>query len=209
MALLDKILALTSHFRRKRMRRFVHTFSITDQTEILDVGGEPAFWGDFTPNARITVLNTCVPPLSPRCLLVVADGCRLPFRQECFDIAFSNSVIEHLGSFQNQQRFAGEIRNVAKAIWVQAPARSFPIEPHLWGLCIHWLPKSLQVKLARRLTIWGWLATDYDRDIAVFLKEVRLLTFREMKELFPDCEIKRERWLMMTKSYIAIRRGSG
>src|SRR2546423_6460792 len=179
MALLDKILALSSHFRRKRMRRFAQTFSITNQTVILDVGGEPAFWGDFTPDACIIVLNTCMPPLSPRCLFVVADGRRLPFRSACFDIAFSNSVIEHLGSFEAQQRFAQEIRSVARAIWVQVPARSFPIEPHLWGLCIHWLPKPLQAKLARRLTIWGWLATDYDRDIEIFLNEVRLLTFKE------------------------------
>ena len=35
----------------------------------------------------------------------------------------------------------------------------------------------------------------------------RLLTKREMKELFPDCEIRTERLLfVIPKSYIAIRR---
>lgn len=38
-----------------------------------------------------------------------------------------------------------------------------------------------------------------------FLDEVRLLTFAEMKLLFPDCTILRERFLGLTKSYIAVR----
>jgi hypothetical protein len=38
------------------------------------------------------------------------------------------------------------------------------------------------------------------------IAEIRLLTLREMEELFPDCEILRERFLgIFTKSYIAFR----
>ncbi len=36
--------------------------------------------------------------------------------------------------------------------------------------------------------------------------EIRLLTFKEMKSLFPDCEIIKERFLFFTKSYIAVRK---
>jgi hypothetical protein len=35
--------------------------------------------------------------------------------------------------------------------------------------------------------------------------EVRLLTYSEMKQLFPDCVILKERVLGLTKSYIAVR----
>ena len=35
--------------------------------------------------------------------------------------------------------------------------------------------------------------------------ETRLLDGREMRALFPDCEIHRERFLGLTKSYLAIR----
>lgn len=35
--------------------------------------------------------------------------------------------------------------------------------------------------------------------------EVRLLSKREMKEMFPDCHIITERFLLMPKSYIAVR----
>jgi len=38
--------------------------------------------------------------------------------------------------------------------------------------------------------------------------ELRLLSFGELKELFPDCEIHREKWFGLTKSFIAIRRNS-
>jgi hypothetical protein len=41
--------------------------------------------------------------------------------------------------------------------------------------------------------------------VKIFLAEVRLLTYREVKELFPDCTILRERFFGMTKSYIAVR----
>jgi hypothetical protein len=38
-----------------------------------------------------------------------------------------------------------------------------------------------------------------------FLDEVRLLSYREMQELFPDCEIHREKIMGFTKSYVAVR----
>jgi len=201
------LLVFSSYFRLKRMRRFIEALPLTDDSSILDVGGDPVFWADLPFKASITILNLARPAIdSDRCRVVVADGRLLPFAENSFDIAVSNSVIEHLGTFKDQVTFANEIRKVAKVLWVQTPARSFPVEPHLTGPFIHYLPKSLQKKLARRFTVWGWIATDYDRDIDIFLKETRLLTYREMRELFPDCEIMRERWLFLTKSYIAVRR---
>jgi hypothetical protein len=42
-------------------------------------------------------------------------------------------------------------------------------------------------------------------EVDTFLDEVRLLTLAEMRTLFPDCTLLRERFCGMTKSYIAVR----
>jgi hypothetical protein len=90
---------------------------------------------------------------------------------------------------------------VARKLWIQTPARAFPIEAHLLAPYIQYLPKSLQHRLAR-WTPRGLLQPDVVHEI---VDEVRLLTYREVKELFPDCLILKEKLLGLTKSYIAIR----
>ena len=53
--------------------------------------------------------------------------------------------------------------------------------------------------------LWGWLARPSPEQVERFVRETRLLTHREMRALFPDCEIRRERFLGLTKSYVAVR----
>jgi len=136
---------------------------------------------------------------------VQADGTNLPFGDGEFSIAFSNSVIEHLHTFEKQQAFAAEIRRAAGRIWVQTPARSFPIEPHYLAPIVHYLPKSWQRRLIRNFTLYGWIARPSQETVNELVDECRLLNYDEMKALFPDCEIRRERVLGLTKSYVALR----
>lgn len=196
-------------FRRRRLARFQSAFKPTAQTTLLDVGGYPWCWPVEDCPARITMVNLEYPtdlPSVPGRLILRGDGCALAFQDASFDIGFSNSVIEHVGTLENQQKFAAEIRRVCARIWVQTPARSFFIEPHLLAPFIHWLPKSSQRPLLRWFTGWGWITQPTPEQVDVFLAEVRLLTYREMQVLFPDCRIERERFLwVFTKSYIAVR----
>ena len=56
------------------------------------------------------------------------------------------------------------------------------------------------------MTLWGWLHRPSQEKVAELVDELRLITYMEMKELFPDCEIVREKFLgVFTKSYIAVR----
>ena len=137
--------------------------------------------------------------------MLLADGRQVCCADRSFDICYSNSVIEHLFEFEQQKRFADELRRVGRRVWVQTPARSFFVEPHLVTPFIHYLPKRLQRKLLRNCTLWGWLTRPSRERVDEFLREVRLLGFREMKALFPDCRIERERFLGWTKAYIAVR----
>jgi len=138
---------------------------------------------------------------------IVGDGCALRFADKSYDIAFSNSVIEHVGSWDNQQAFAAEIRRIGKSIWVQTPAFECPIEPHYLAPFVHWLPKNIQRKIIRWLTPRGLIHKLSRKEVNEMVETTRLLKKREMRVLFPDCELYTEHLFgIIPKSYIAVRK---
>lgn len=208
-SLLYKALA---HFRSRRMRLFERIFRISGSTRVLDIGGSSLIWEFANVRPRLTILNlpTALAQSDETACLVSADGRRLPFHDSAFDIVFSNSVIEHVGSRADQQRFAAEVARVGRSYWVQTPNRHFPVELHLMMPFIHYLPKPLQRMIVERFTVWQLLANPSEAErryyIDHFLSELNLLTARDMKALFPDGEIIKERFLGWPKSLIAVRR---
>lgn len=156
----------------------------------------------------ITCLNLDVPETTydtAKFSYVRGDGRCLPFGEQTFDIVFSNSVIEHVDSFDEQRKFAEEIRRVGRTYWVQTPNKWFFIEPHLITPFIHYLPLGLQKKLLRYFTIWG-LVTKPSRDqIDIFLRTTRLLTEKELKQFFPDGTLYREKFFLFTKSFVVYK----
>ena len=193
-------------FRRRRMNRFFALFTPSTDIRVLDIGGTAETWSSEAEGCArfpVTLINTYDygPIEDKRFTSIAGDATALPFADNAFDIAFSNSVIEHLGTWEKQQVFAREARRVARKLWIQTPARSFPIEAHLLAPYIQYLPKSVQHRIAR-WTPRGLLQPGLVHEI---VDEVRLLTHREVKLLFPDCLILKERVLGLTKSYVAIR----
>lgn len=207
-----EILARISRvFRRKRIRKFLQLFQPKRQTTLLDVGGLPRLWNGAAMEARMTIVNLQPLPvyeakfLTANQKFVQGDGTRLAWGDKSFDIVFSNSVIEHLGARENQMAFARECRRVGRAYWIQTPAREFPVEPHFLAPFLHWFPRPLQRRLLRWFSVWGWLARPEPDAVAAVVAEVRLLTRKEFKNLFPDGQILVERWLGLPKSYIACK----
>ena len=133
------------------------------------------------------------------------DARALAYQDGAFEIAYSNSVIEHVGTWEDQVRFAAEIRRVGQRYYVQTPYKWFPIEPHFVAPLIHYLPKSIQRHLTW-LGAWYWTVKPDRKGIDSYIDEIQLLDVRQMKTLFPDAEILRERFGGMTKSLIAVRR---
>jgi len=193
------------------MKKFEKQLGVTDQTTILDVGGSQFNWQFIKSNPKITVLNLLKPldgewdDSKKNFFFESGDATKMSFQNKSFDIAYSNSVIEHLYTWENQQKFASEVLRVGKAVYVQTPAKVFFMEPHWVTPFIHWLPIKMQSKLARHFTVWGLIAKPSQESIDSFLSERRLLNYKEFKDLFPGCKIERERFLFLTKSYIAIK----
>lgn len=206
------IQAVMRYFRRKRMRRFEETFPITADTSVLDVGGTPFNWTLARVRPRLTIVNfpSAKENSGDSVAWVGADGRMLPFPDRCFDVAFSNSVIEHVGDAASQRRFADEIARVARAYWVQTPNRWFPAEPHMMMPFIHFLPRPWQSAIIRRFTFWELLARP-DRHakefyIEHYLRDIRLLDATALRDLFPEARLIRERVGGLTKSLIAVKR---
>jgi hypothetical protein len=203
-------------WRRKRFEIFLQLLKPKMSEILLDVGGYPGFWVSHPqPVKRIDTINIHeVPWIADSCpghdiRVLVGDGCDLAMSDKSYDIGFSNSVIEHVGSWEKQQQFASEIRRVAKSLWVQTPAYECPIEPHYMTPLIHYFPSSVQRKILRWGTLWGWIERPTQEQVNFMVETTRLLRKPEMQQLFPDCEIITERILwIVPKSYIAIRKKS-
>jgi hypothetical protein len=197
------------------MRRFLREFAIGPETRILDVGGAPDTWQDLPVHPNVTLLNTprTREEMARAAAWVAGDGRMLPFPDRAFDIVFSNSVIEHVGGPESQQRFAREVMRVGRAFWVQTPNRRFPLEQHLLTPVVHWLPPRWQRWIVPRFSVWALLLRPEPgrREFYLnhYLTDVRLLDARQLGLLFPVAEILRERACGWTKSLVAMRKPSG
>ena len=98
------------------------------------------------------------------------------------------------------------MQRVGRAIYCQTPNRWFPFEVHYWSLFIHWFPRCLNhYFVIRYLTGWGLLTKPSREQAIEYHNALKILTIAEFRELFPDCQVMREKFLWMTKSLIAVR----
>lgn len=198
------------HFRPKRKRAFMQLFpEVAAGAPVLDVGGTASWWKeDFPANVKISIVNIDddhrqeVTESGFR--FYKADGRALPFADKEFRLTFSNSVIEHVGDLNDQKRFASEAMRCGQKLYLQTPNKWFLVEPHLITAFIHWLPFKIARRLLRRFSIWGLVAKPSQQQIDEFLRTTRLLTRSEITNIFPGAQIKEEKFLGMTKSFIVI-----
>lgn len=190
-------------FRNARNKLFINVMEVTSKTTVLDVGGTPEFWRKMPVTPQVTLLNVSNAPRDCEFAYVRGSACKLPFADKSFDIVFSNSMIEHLGSWDNQVEAAKEMARVGRRLWVQTPDRSFPIDPHLLTPFFHWLSISNQKRFFR-YTLFGLLRRPSLVQAENLINELRLLNIGDVRYLFPHCIIKTEAVAGLTKSIIAI-----
>ena len=176
--------------RRRKLALFLDTIRPGPETRVVDVGvgdtpfgtepGVAATHNFFEalypwPEQITAVSDVPLPNFAqefPTITTVTASGTDLPFEDDAFDVAFSNAVVEHVGSRDEQRRFVAELCRVAPRVFLSTPNRWFPLETHTLVPFVHWLPRPVAGRIFGALGKDGW-------------KRVDLLTKRELLELFP------------------------
>lgn len=205
--------SLASNLRRKRFAFFQSLLeSLPTPIKLLDVGGTVSFWQntnilhELNKKIDITVVNLYLEEKQlayPNIKQVFLDARNMKkIENQEFDVAFSNSVIEHVGGYEQQLQMARELVRVSKRHFVQTPNLYFPIEPHFVFPFFQFLPIELRVLLLSNFDL-GWMKKIPDKQEAKkMITGIRLLTKMELTNIFPNSNILEEKFLGLTKSFI-------
>lgn len=179
--------------------------------KILDIGGEIGYWKNIgwqNHNCTIYLLNLDTgntPENMPGFCHVTGNALHLPYQFGEFDLVFSNSVIEHMGSIDKQRIFADEVKKVCTKYIIQTPSFWFPLEPHSLLPFFQFIPHAVRAYFIMWFTInYFPKASTYKEAIAVS-KSTIMFTKKRFKKLFPDADIQVEWLLGLPKSYTAVK----
>ena len=207
--------SFVNQFRQKRfelLKNGIEKLIQKDHFKILDIGGDIQYWKNIGwqhPACKIHLLNlyeSKVPENETHQFSSsVGNGLSLEYKKGEVDLIFSNSVIEHVGSYANQQIFADEVRRVSDKYIVQTPSIWFPLEPHSLIPLFQFLPHPIRALLIMTFNInYFPKAKTYKAAIKVSHSTL-MFTHKRFKQLFPEAEIQVERFLGIPKSYTAIK----
>ena len=125
--------SLVNRLRRRRADQFKELLSRINKNapvRILDIGATIHFWNTVgRPNPeliKITLLNLARDhnmAATPGFHYLIGDAALLPFQTNAFDVVFSNSVIEHMGSPDRQRAMAKEVQRVGRRYYIQTPSK--------------------------------------------------------------------------------------
>lgn len=207
--------SFVNQFRQKRfelLKNGIEKLIQKDHFEILDIGGDIQYWKNIGwqhPACKIHLLNlyeSQVPENeSHQFSSSVGNGLSLEYKKGEVDLIFSNSVIEHVGSYQNQQIFANEVRRVSDKYIVQTPSIWFPLEPHSLIPLFQFLPHSIRAILIMTFNINYFPKAKTYTSAFIVSHSTLMFTYKRFKQLFPEAEIQVERFLGIPKSYTAIK----
>lgn len=203
--------SLADRLRKKRFKLFLDLIETMPRPiNIIDVGGTQIFWNRMgfsgQKDIHITLLNIqSDDTIKPDFTFITGDARHMQqFRDQEFDIAFSNSVIEHLRTYEEQKLMAEEMQRIGKKVFLQTPNRYFPIEPHFLFPFFQFLPNWLKIKLLMNFNL-GWYERVHDKKKATSISQsIRLMSKNELKRLFPDARIYEEKFYGLIKSFIVL-----
>lgn len=188
-------------------------FIAKGSVSIIDIGGSENYWKiiplDFLNSRKVHISILNLPGIefksnSDLFSHLEMDACNLPeIKDKQFDIAHSNSVLEHVGDWGRMKLFAIELQRVANKYFIQTPNYWFPIEPHCMTPFFHWLPKPARMFLVSNLQLGHWQRAKNTSEAVDIVESARLLNYKMFKALFPTANIKTERLFFIPKSFVA------
>lgn len=205
-------------FRKKRVERFeafIHENCSeklnggADKVRIIDLGGTYDYWANagfsMTDKVEITLVNledTYIPEGVNNFISITGDATKLEdIKDKTYDIAFSNSCIEHVGKEREWKMMAREMERVAEHVYLQTPNRYFPIEPHFMFPFFQFFPLKLKAYLILHHQLGFWpQGCDWDDSLRL-ADSIKLLSLRDLKRLFPKGKIWKEKLYGLTKSF--------
>jgi SAM-dependent methyltransferase len=212
----------SNNARKKRSEFFMSIFNPDENTRILDLGGGD---GELISKTVPYKKNVFVADISSEGLkqaqgkgykvIPLDESGKIPCREKEFDVIFCNSVLEHVTvdkhklysikedkefhelAFERQKLFADEIRTKCEKYYVQTPYKYFLIESHTWlpGLFVLF-PRKLQISIISFFNKFWPKKSKPD---------FNLLTVKEMKLLFPEATIYKEKSMFFIKSLMAVK----
>lgn len=191
--------------RQKRMAEFIKIMNIKGGERIIDIGGLAGFWKDCNLPLNITIINLPGSGLRQKTnpihkiKYIEGDACNMSSVLDgSYEIAFSNSVIEHVGPVEKQEAFAAEVQRVADRYWIQTPSIWFPLEAHnnmpFWWLYPNFMKNWFMVRWRKKLPAW-----------AEMIDGTTIIRRSELERMFPTGKIWSERFAGIVKSYIVYK----
>jgi SAM-dependent methyltransferase len=201
---------ISAYNRRRKWRIFLEKIKPSSKTVILDVGFSEEEYR-ITDNYlekhylyphNITALGIDVPKKFieryPQVQAVQYDGRKFPFKDQEFNVCWSNAVIEHVGNKDEQILFLKEIKRVAKVAFITTPNKHFPFEVHTGAPLIHILFPKIFDKYAS-LIGRQWATSDH----------MTLLSLGDIQNLLASAEIYQysiiqNKLLLFTLDYVIL-----
>jgi hypothetical protein len=217
--LIQKIRANT---HKKRSRTFYTFLEHYDRKPIrlIDLGGTASFWQRWSIPDDGSLLITLINNHHIDKEAIGYDN-SLPFIKEingdvttltasdysAYDVIFSNSMIEHLDSFEKQKLLCQNIENSGLPYFIQVPNKKSIIDPHFPHPLVPFFamyPKNVQ---ARLLTIYGFNGgrSKSHAESINRMKYYNPISKKMFEELLPSGLLVTESFLGVSQSLIKIR----
>jgi len=118
---------------------------------------------------------------SSRVDFILADGTKLPFRRNAFDVCICLHVIEHVNSPLCLIKELNRVLKCGGILLLEYPNRFYIREQHSDLLLMSYLPKKIADFIARNISKLGFLGKDYTKRFNIILLYPHNLSYFSVK----------------------------